>query len=230
MSPTEAELARLREFDTPTICNALEMLEPGRRGYGYTRRGMVAVNAGSSPVVGVARTATMRSAIRADRAADTLKRERLEYYEYVHEGSEMPKVCVMQDLDGDDAGTGPFWGEFNTRIHRAMGVEAVVTDGSVRDVDNLPADVLLLSRGLRPSHAFVHIADFGSQVNVFGMSVSHDELVHADQHGAVAFPSHLIEDVATRAAEFVAAEAPIIAACKADRLSLDELKRLYMAR
>jgi regulator of RNase E activity RraA len=111
-----------------------------------------------------------------------------------------------------------------------MGVQAVVTDGSVRDVDKLPDDVLLLSCGLRHSHAFVHIADFGSQVNVFGMSVSHGELVHADEHGAVAFPDHLIEDVASCAAEFVAAEEPIIAACRADRLSLDELKRLYMAR
>lgn len=230
MTLTAADLERLREFDTPTICNALEMIEPGRRGYGYTRKGMVVVNGGSSPVVGMARTATMRSAIPADRASDALKRDRLKYYEYVHEGDGLPKICVMQDLDGDDAGTGPFWGEFNTRIHRAMGVRAVVTDGSVRDVDKLPADILLLSRGLRPSHAFVHITDFGSQVNVFGMSVSHDELVHADEHGAVAFPNHLVEKVATRAEEFVASEAPIIEACKADSLSLDELKRLYMAR
>jgi regulator of RNase E activity RraA len=225
-----ADLKRLISFDTPTICNALEMIEPRRRGYGYTRKGMTVVNPGCAPVVGVARTATMRSAIPADRVSDVLKQDRLKYYEYIHEADRLPKICVMQDLDGDDAGTGPFWGEFNTRIHRAMGVRAIVTDGSIRDVGKLPADVLLLSRGLRPSHAFVHIADFGSQVNVFGMAVSHGQLVHADEHGAVVFPIDLADEVAIRGAEFMASEAPIIEACKADTLSLDELKRLYMAR
>jgi regulator of RNase E activity RraA len=230
MTLTASDLEALTAFDTPTICNALELIEPSRRGYGYTRRSMVAVNAGSGPVVGLARTATMRSAIRAEHDSDRLKHERLKYYEYVHDGDGLPKVAVMQDLDGDEAGTGPFWGEFNTRIHRAMGVRAIVTDGSIRDVAKLPSDILLLSRGLRPSHAFVHITHFGSQVNIFGMSVCHDEVVHADEHGAVAFPRQLVDEVAERAAEFVASEAPIIEACKADALSLDELKRLYMAR
>lgn len=230
MTDLAENIESLITFDTPTICNALEMIEPARRGYGYTRKSMHAVNAASGPVVGLARVATMRSAIRSERDAQTLKRDRLDYYEYVHAGSDVPKICVMQDLDGHEAGTGPFWGEFNTRIHRAMGVRAVVTDGSVRDVDKLPTDVLLLSCGLRPSHAYVHITDFARQVTVFGMSVCHDDLVHADEHGAVAFPSDLAAEVAVKASEFVASEAPIIAACKADSLSLEELKRLYMAR
>lgn len=229
MTASAADLERLTAFDTPTICNALEMIEPTRRGYGYTRKTMHPVNPASGPVVGFARVATMRSAIPSERDKETLKRDRLDYYEYVHDG-EAPKICVMQDLDGDDAGTGPFWGEFNTRIHRAMGVRAVVTDGSVRDVDKLPTDILLLSCGLRPSHAHVHITDFARQVNVHGMSVRHDDLVHADEHGAVAFPADIAAEVVAKAAEFVAAEAPIIAACKADALSLDDLKRLYMAR
>jgi regulator of RNase E activity RraA len=229
MTDLAEHLERLTTFDTPTICNALEMIEPGRRSYGYTRRTMHATNVASGPVVGLARVATMRSAIRSERDSATLKRDRLDYYEYIHDG-DAPKICVMQDVDGEEAGTGPFWGEFNTRIHRAMGVRAVVTDGSVRDVDKLPTDVLLLSCGLRPSHAHVHITDFARQVNVFGMSVRHDDLVHADEHGAVAFDSNLAAEVAEKAAEFVASEAPIIAACKADSLSLEELKRLYMAR
>lgn len=223
------DFAALRRFDTPTICNALERVEPGRRSFGYTRRSLHVVN-NVGPVVGFARTATMRSAIPSERASDQLKRDRLRYYEYVHDGEGVPKVCVMQDLDGADAGTGPFWGEFNTRIHRAMGVVAVVTDGSVRDVDQLPDDLMLLSAGLRPSHAHVHITDFGAQVNVYGMSTQHDHIVHADQHGAVTFPAELASSVVENAEAFVAAEAPVIAACKADALTLEELKRLYMER
>jgi regulator of RNase E activity RraA len=63
-----------------------------------------------------------------------------------------------------------------------------------------------------------------------GPLICHDDLVHADEHGAVAFDSKLAAEVAEKAAEFVASEAPIIAACKADSLSFEELKRLYMAR
>jgi len=224
------KLRALESFDTPTICNALEMLDPERRSFGFTRENLVPINPDSGPMAGVARTATMRSAFPSERDKPTLKEERLKYYEYVYEGRGVPKVCVMQDLDGNAAGTGPFWGEFNTRIHRSMGVRAVVTDGSVRDISHLPNDVLLLSCGLRPSHAHVHIVDFGRQVNVFGMTVCDGDLVHADQHGAVAFSWSHLDELASRAAEFVASEAPIIEACKCDDLSFDELCRLYMAR
>jgi regulator of RNase E activity RraA len=230
-APSQTELEALTEFDTPTICNALEMIESGRRSFGYTRHPMTAINATAAPVIGVVRTATMRSAFRAEADRDTLKQERLKYYEYMHRGDPgIAKVCVMQDLDGRDAGVGPFWGEFNTRIHRAIGFRAVITDGSVRDVGKLPDDVLILCDGLRPSHAHVHIATYGGQVNVFGMTVSHGDLVHADEHGAVCFPPDLAVQVAECARQFMAAEAPVIDACKADTLTLEELKRLYMAR
>jgi len=36
--PSDDEIAALAEFDTPTVCNALEVVAPERRGYGYTTR------------------------------------------------------------------------------------------------------------------------------------------------------------------------------------------------
>jgi regulator of RNase E activity RraA len=223
-------LSALEKFDTPTICNALEMIEDTRRGYGYTSNNMVAINEGSGPVAGIAMTASMRSAYPSDVDEGRLKQERLRYYEYMYTDVGGPKVCVMQDLDGAQAGKGPFWGEFNTRIHRAMGFRAIVTDGSVRDLSKLPKDILILARGLRPSHAYVHITSFGQQVNVYGMAVSHGDVIHADAHGAVAFPQELLEQVQSKAHQFIAAEAPIIEACKNQTLTLDELRRLYLSR
>lgn len=223
-------IEELRRFDTPTICNALELISEARRDFGYTKQNMVVINASKGPAVGVAFTGTMRSAFAPPLGSDELKQERLKYYEHMFRNVDAPKICVMQDLDGDDAGRGPFWGEFNTRVHRAMGFRAIVTDGSVRDVSKLPSDVLILSRGLRPSHARVHISSYGQQVNVFGMTVCEGDLVHADEHGAVAFPADWVDEVARRADEFMASEAPIIEACKADTLGLTELKRLYLAR
>lgn len=230
MNDIASSIELLRNFDTPTICNALEIIDNGRRSFGYTRRNMIGMNIDHAPVAGIAFTATMRSAYASSFDGPTLKQERLKYYEHMYRDLGAPKICVMQDLDGDEAGTGPFWGEFNTRVHRAMGFKAIVTDGSIRDATKLPTDVLIMSKGLRPSHAHVHIVSYGQQVNVFGMTVTEGDLVHVDQHGAVTFPTDWVEEVAVRAREFIGSEAPIIEACKNDTLGLDELKRLYMAR
>jgi regulator of RNase E activity RraA len=224
------DIRELEHFDTPTICNALELIQPERRRFGFTTQGVVSVNADAGPKVGLARTATMRSYGEPPLSGLALKEARIEYYEYMAENSDGPKICVMQDLDGPDAGRGPFWGEFNTRVHLALGFSAIVTDGSVRDVRQLPQEILVLSRGLRPSHGFIHIVDFGSQVNVFGMVVTPGDVVHADEHGAVCFPKELASEVADRAAEFVAGEAPILEACRQGRLSIQALKSLYLAR
>lgn len=227
---SEFDLMRLEAFDTPTICNALELIEPERRRFGYTTENVLCLNAPAGPRVGVARTATMRSAGAPVLAGEDLKRERLKYYEYMYQDVGAPKICAMQDLDGVDAGRGPFWGEFNVRIHRAMNFRAIVTDGSVRDVAKLPDDVLIVARGLRPSHAFVHIVDYNRQVSIFGMTVNPGDVVHADRHGAVAFPRVLAAEVGRRAEEFMASEAPILVACKKGTLTFSELARLYMAR
>jgi regulator of RNase E activity RraA len=224
------DISALERFDTPTVCNALELIDNSRRNYGYTRHNMTAINADAGPVAGFALTATMRSEQPSELSADELKRERLKYYEYMFGDVGGPKICIMQDVDAPDSNHGPFWGEFNTRIHRAMGFHGIVTDGCVRDVRKLPDDVLILSRGLRPSHGNLHIVSYGAPVQVFGMEVSHGDIVHADEHGAVAFPAKLVDEIVAKATEFIAREAPIVAACKEDGLTYQELRRLYLAR
>lgn len=224
------DISALEQFDTPTICNALELIESARRNYGYTRHNMIAVNAAAGPVAGFAMTATMRSETPPELTPSELIQARLKYYEYMFTDMGGPKICIMQDIDEPQSCHGPFWGEFNTRVHRAMGFRGVVTNGCVRDIGKLPKDVLLLSRGLRPSHANLQVVSFGEPVNVYGMAVSHGDVVHADEHGAVAFPAKLAEDIAVKAAEFIECEAPIMAACKNDELTLQELRRLYLAR
>lgn len=227
--PLSDLLENLAAFDTPTICNALEMIDPNRRNFGYTTKSFFLVNPQAMPVVGLARTSTCRSLRPSDKSRDDLKAERIEYYRYVSEGTE-PKIAVMQDLDGSESGRGPFWGEFNARVHVALGCKGVVTDGSIRDVKNLPSNLMMLGCGLRPSHANIHIAGFGTQVSVHGMVVSSNDVVHADEHGAVSFPTHLCEEIIRRALDFIETEKPIIDACKHDTLTFERLRELYLGR
>src|SRR5437764_434616 len=58
---TSAELAALAAFDTPTICNALEVVLPELRGGGYTTRPALCGFPALKPVVGYARTARIRA-------------------------------------------------------------------------------------------------------------------------------------------------------------------------
>jgi len=223
-------IAKLKIFDTPTICNALEMIDQDRRNFGYTDESFFCLNPQMDPIVGIAKTATIRSLRPSTLTPDELKQERVKYYSYVYDG-ELPKIVVMQDLDGLRHGHGVFWGEFNSRVHRYLGCEGVITDGSVRDVPNLPTDFQILASALRPSHANIHIVDYGKQVNVYSMVVNPGSIVHADLHGAVTFDVTLAEQVIECAHQFVESERTVLNACKnPSGLTFEKLIELYLGR
>ncbi len=52
---TLSDLEVLREWDTPTVCNGLELVVPERRAIGFTVEPMIAVDPKAPPIVGLAR-------------------------------------------------------------------------------------------------------------------------------------------------------------------------------
>ena len=164
---TEDVIKELQTMDTPTVCNALEIIVPKRRGYGYTTKPLVCTRPELPPLVGVARTATIRAAHPSDLNADEARKMSDAYYAYVDQGLK-PSVMVIQDLDGDQ-GYGSFWGEVNSNIHKGFGCEGLVTDGCVRDLPDIAPGFQMLAASVLPSHAFVHVVDFSRPVEVCGM-------------------------------------------------------------
>ena len=124
-------IAELTSIDTPTVCNALELLVPERRGYGFTTKPLVCIRPGLAPIVGIARTATIRAAHPSDPTADQAY-ARDGYYAYIDAGPK-PSIVVIQDLD-DERGYGSFWGEVNSNIHKGLGCDAVITTRSRRAI------------------------------------------------------------------------------------------------
>ena len=221
---TSEELAALRALDTPTICNALEVVAPERRGYGYTTDPLVCAFPDLPPMVGYARTATIR-AMRPSGLSDIEARDvRVAYYEHVSKGSGEPKIAVIQDLDGTRYGYGAFWGEVNSNIHKALGCLGVVTDGCVRDLTAIPEGFQMLAGSIKPSHAYVHIVDFGRQVNVGGMAVGDGDLIHADRHGAVVIPHGVARRVVDAARQVGDKEAVILDVCRSPGFTFEKLK------
>jgi regulator of RNase E activity RraA len=112
-------------------------------------------------------------------------------------------------------GHGAFWGEVQSNVHKALGCLGVVTSGSVRDIPMIAPGFQMLAGSIVPSHAYVHVVDFGIDVNVHGMAVKSGDLVHADRHGAVVVPVDKIDAMRAALDGLSAREARIIAAAKA---------------
>ncbi len=202
--------AQLRSLDTPTVCNALEVVAPDRRGFGYTIKPFFAPRPHLEPIVGYARTGKSRSQTPPTASADELTRTRLEYYAHIGEGPG-PTITVIEDLD-EIPGYGAWWGEVNTNIHKGLGSLGVLTNGSVRDLDDSAEGFQLLAGMAGPSHAWVRIEEFNVPVEVHGMRVAPGDLIHADQHGAVVIPLDVAAQVPQAAADIAAKEAVLITA------------------
>ena len=116
--------------------------------------------------------------------------DRLDWFDYVA-GAIMPTIVVLQDLD-DEPGYGAWWGEVHSNVHKALGSLGCVTNGSFRDTAMLAPGFQIVGGKVGPSHAHVHMVSFGQPVNVFGMNCAHDDVIHADAHGAVVIPADAV--------------------------------------
>ena len=190
-----ALLEKLKSFDTPTICNALEIVEPARRLTGFTTKPLVCPFPELPPIVGYAKTATIRSTHAHELNSKDARTQRIANYEYVA-GKPCPGIAVIQDLDGADVGFGAYWGEVQSTVHKALGLLGVVTDGSIRDIPQWAPGFQALAGSIAPSHGHVHLADFGKEVRVAGMLVRSGDLIHADRHGAVVIPEQAAAKIA----------------------------------
>ncbi len=194
MSLTPELIGALRAIDTPTICNALEVVAPERRSVGFNRIPLVCPFPALKPVVGYARTATIRSRETNPAGSEAQIALRIAYYEYIERGAR-PSLALIQDVDGAERGLGAFWGEVQSTVHLALGCAGVVTDGSIRDLDMWAKGFFALSGSIMPSHVHADLVDFGKPVTVAGMLVSPGDIVHADRHGTAIIPAGVVADI-----------------------------------
>ena len=219
---TAEDLAVLTRWDTPTICNALEEIVPERRGHGFTTQHLFALDPNLPPACGFARTATIRAAEAPPESDAEMVAKRTAYYEYVAAGP-MPTIAVIQDLD-PQPGIGAFWGEVQTTVHKGLGVLGAVTNGSFRDLPDSARGFNLIGGKVGPSHAYVHLVDIDCLVTVHGLTVSTNDIVHMDQHGAVMIPAGAVKKIPAAIDLISRREQVIIEAARADDFDIEKLK------
>ena len=181
LTKTEKKIIEyIRNFDTPTISNSLELLDPTLRSKGHTQKTMHCLNPSLKPIIGFAKTAIITS--RKKKNTNIIK-NRDKYYEYMFEGN-YPKICVIEDKDKTNT-IGAWWGELNVSIHLNFGFVGAITNGAMRDLQEINRKFQILSGEIRVGHGYNQIHKINCNVDIFNMKVKPDDLIHADLHGAV---------------------------------------------
>ncbi len=213
----------LRKISSPSVANAIETFNLRPRHQGFMSPAIRCLFPELGPLVGHAVTAVIRAEAQpeAGHRASTFA-----WWDHVL-SIPAPRVVVVHDLD-DPRGQGAQWGEVQANIHRALGCVGVITDGSVRDLDEVRAlGFQFAAEHVSVSHAYVHLVDFGLPVKVGGLWVRPGDLIHCDQHGAVTIPAEIAAKIPEAVARVEADERRIIDLCRSKDFTVERLKALY---
>ncbi|GAB1452703.1 hypothetical protein MASR2M47_27590 [Draconibacterium sp.] len=180
-----AELLKLKRWNTPTIYNGWEQItksDAAKEGFNLEETHDFMPQMG--PMAGYAVTVVIEPGNPAHKQKANVWADYRAYIASVPG----PKIVVVQDLD-KPATYGSFWGEVNSNVHKALGCVGTITDGSIRDVDEMcNAGFKALARRLSVGHAHSTPVKWNCEVEVFGRKVKPGQLIHADKHGFLVIP------------------------------------------
>jgi regulator of RNase E activity RraA len=219
---TPEQLEALRQFDAPTVANAIETFNVRPRNTGFMSPEVRCMFPDLGVMVGYACTAI----IAADHQPPAQpKTSRQDWWRKVLE-TPTPRVVVMQDSDTQPVGS--FWGEVQGNIHKALGCVGLVTNGGVRDLDEVRAlGFHFFASTVLVSHAYVHLVEIDVPVSVGGLVVYPGDLIHADKHGVQVIPIDIAPQLPEAVAKITARERRIIEVCQSPDFSIDKLMRAY---
>jgi regulator of RNase E activity RraA len=203
-------LEKLARYDTPTICNVIELFEARPNMDGYMDGRIRAAFPEMAPMVGFAATATFRSAAVPQKGSYVALEAQVEQFASLPG----PSVVVFQDLD--DPPVGATFGEVMCSTYKAFGSAGLITSGGGRDLLQVKALGLpVFSGSTICSHAYCQTLDIGKPVRVGGLVVHTGDLLHGDANGVTNIPLELAAEVADVADEFVTAENHVLDYVKA---------------
>lgn len=218
-----ADLELLKQYDTPTVCNVVELFDLRPRTAGYMDARIKACFPKLPPMVGYAATATFRSAAppRSGNVYAGLGDQVAAFAELPG-----PPVVVFQDLD-DPVASATF-GEIMCTSYKSFGAVGLVTSGAGRDLDQVEVlNFPCFTNGIICAHGCCHILQLNVPVHVGGVMVNPGDLIHGDRNGVTTIPNEIASAVAHACAEFMAAESVVLDYLKAGK---PEAKRFAEAR
>ncbi len=130
---THAELLQLKRWNTPTIYNGWEQITKHDSAHeGVNLEEVRDFMPQMGPMVGYAVTLVVEPGNPKHKENANARGEYLKYVASIPG----PKIAVVQDLDKPNV-FGSFWGEVQSNTHRALGCVGTITDGAIRDLDEM---------------------------------------------------------------------------------------------
>ncbi|MBW3539843.1 MAG: RraA family protein [Planctomycetes bacterium] len=210
MTLSASAFQALGQFDTPTVCNVIELWDIRPRNLGYMDSRIRCCFPKLPPMVGYALTSTFRS-MSAPRSGDVYGG----IGEQVERFAELPgpPVVVFQDLD--DPVAAATFGEVMCTCYQAFGAKGLITSGTGRDLDQVEAiGFPVFTSGETCAHGYCHIVSIGVPVTVGGVTVFPGDLLHGDRNGVTTIPHEIAAEVPDACRELMAAEQIVLDYCR----------------
>lgn len=202
---TLEELQRIAQFDIPTLSNGLDRLNARPLNKGFMDSSIHEIIPKSKTYIGYAATAKISCNVPA---REEEKENLLKYYCHVQNTSS-PSITVVEDVD--PVPVGALWGEVNVLTHLAVGCVAAVTNGGVRDLNELDKlDFGCFAACKVTARAHVHVIEYGTPVHVGGMEIKPMDLICADRHGVIVIPPEAASYLAEACVEDIESERNLI--------------------
>ncbi len=213
---TNEQLSELAQFDSPTICNAIECFGIRSRIEGFMDPSIKSIFTFEKPFIGYASTAKFST------VAPPAKPKSIEgYYRHI-QAMQRPSISVIQDIDPTPMGA--LWGEVNVTIHMALGSIATVTNGGVRDTREVrPMGFGYFASDIMVSHGYIHMEDYGCPVEVGGVTVNPGDLLFCDSQGVVTIPEEIAPYLAEKCRSISLAEFPVLEGLRRAKFSGKEV-------
>lgn len=218
---TFEQLEALRRLDACTLANAIETFRERLRNEGFVDNSIRCLFPRLQPMLGYAATIKIRGS--APPTADGKYPERTDWWDYIL-SQPAPRVVVVQDVS-TRPGLGSLVGAVHMNILRALHCTGVVTNGSVRDIPAAEsASFHYFAGSVTVSHAYIHIVEVGTPVELGGLKIESGNLLHGDLHGVQCVPVEIAPEIPEVAARLAAKEQALIALCRSPEFSLDKLR------
>jgi 4-hydroxy-4-methyl-2-oxoglutarate aldolase len=218
------QLEALRRLSTCAVSNAIETFDVRLHNAGFADASIQCIFEDFPPIVGYAATARVRTSVPPMHGHSYL--DRTDWWNAILK-IPPPRVVVVEDVE-KRPGLGSFVGEVHANILGVLGCVAVVTNGAVRDLPQVRSTGFQFFAGnVAVSHAYAHIFQFGTPVEIGGLRIEPGDLLHGDQHGILKIPLAIAPSITARAREIQEKEQRVIAMCRSADFSLDKLRELF---
>jgi len=215
----------LKSVDTPTLSNAIESLRLRPQNAGFAPLQVSCLFPEFGRMVGYAVTAQVETMTAA--AAD--RKAFLSLYETVMH-SPKPAVVAFQEI-GPRPDYAAHCGEVMATIFQRLGAVGLISDCAVRDIPEVRAlRFHYFARGHVASHAYFRIVRVGVPIQVSGLVIHPNDLLHGDENGLIVVPKDGLEKLPAAVEAVRARERTLIEFVRGPNFTFEGLRERILDR